>query len=285
MRVRSDSPSATGRVVVRANGETILEDTLTAGGAITFTGPDTGWVRAKLVDVEMPDAAGALCDPLDDQSIPFADEPLATTYCDNQLLVNGLTSPIYVEAVPTTLTVSVPATVHTTEALTACALLTSTEGALEGRQVTLTLGAAEVSATTSADGIACADLAVDRDPGPATATAVFDGDDRYAPSLGTATTEVVAEPTMLDFVSTGWRGASVDVTVRLAEHDGVPLAGQTVTITTGEVTTTVATDAAGEASTTMQVRGSGAEVTVTATFAGTARLEPASASRTLDRGR
>jgi hypothetical protein len=86
MRVRSLSPLATGLVRVRGNGDTIVDDEpLVPGGEVTFTAPaGDGWVRAVLRQVVAPAALADQCTAL-----------AMTSYCRNQLVVSGLTSPIY----------------------------------------------------------------------------------------------------------------------------------------------------------------------------------------------
>jgi hypothetical protein len=86
MRVRSLSPLATGLVRIRANSTTIVDDQpLTPGGEVRFTAPASeGWVRASLRQVVAPA-------PLAEQCTALA----LTSYCRNQLVVSGLTSPIY----------------------------------------------------------------------------------------------------------------------------------------------------------------------------------------------
>jgi len=276
MRVRSASPAATGTVVVRAKGQTIVEGAMLAGGSITFTGPEAGWVRAKLVSLSMPDDTAPLCDPLDGT-------PLDSSYCHNQVHVAGLTSPIYVDAVPTILTVAAPLSVHTTDTAQVCAWLTAVDGSVADRELTLELGSQSDVVRTATDGSACADLLVDVDPGLVTVKASFSGDGRYGASTGTTTTNVTAEPTVLSFPSATWHGNTVSVTVSLREHDDVPIAGQSVTVTAGKSSVAVITDTDGLA--TAEIRGpvSGSQATVTATFSGTVRLEPATTSVTLDR--
>lgn len=103
MRVRAASPSAVGLVQVRANGETIVHDELLApGAAITFEAPDAeGWVRASLQVLTAPGELDPACDLL-------TGTPVATSYCRNQLVVASLTSPLYVERVPTVLAYTGP---------------------------------------------------------------------------------------------------------------------------------------------------------------------------------
>jgi len=273
MRVRSASPSSSGTVEVRANGETILEATMLAGQTIEFTGPDQGWVRAKLVTLAAPAEAAALCDPLDDT-------PLDTSYCDNQLLVLGLTSPIYVERVATGLSLSAPSSVHTTDPAPVCALLTAVDGNLAGRQVTINFDGADVTTTTSSDGVACASFHVDGDPtDAAVATAAFAGDGRYAPSSATTSVRITAEPTVLAFpVVPTWQANLLTVTVHLVEHDGVPIVGRQVAVTAGWGSATATTDVNGRATAVVKVIGTGSSVTVTATFDGTTRMEATTSS-------
>ncbi len=90
MRVRSANGVQAGIVRVRANGRTIVDTpTLALGSGVRFRAPaDPGWVRATMLVLPPPTGLGALCTALDGT-------PLATTYCRNQLIVSGLTSPIY----------------------------------------------------------------------------------------------------------------------------------------------------------------------------------------------
>jgi hypothetical protein len=96
---------------------------------------------------------------------------------------------------------------------------------------------------------------------------------------------VTAEPTVLSIPSATWRGNTVSVTVSLREHDDVPIAGQSVTVAVGQSSVAVITDTDGLA--TAELRGPvhGSQATVTATFSGTVRLEPATTSVTMDRAR
>ena len=89
MRVRSGSPAATGVVRVRANGATLLEESLPAGGEVTFEAPVApGWVRATLrAPVSNSDTAPG-CEP--------SEASISLCAYDQSML--GMTSPIYLAA-------------------------------------------------------------------------------------------------------------------------------------------------------------------------------------------
>ncbi len=281
MRVRSASASAVGLVQVRANGETIVDGTpLAPGAAVTFDAPDAeGWVRASLQVLTAPAELDPACDL-------FTGTPVATSYCRNQLVVAGLTSPVYVERVPSSLVLDVEPVVHATDSTELCALLTSPEGPLAGREVRLSLGSLSVIAQTGAGGAACATVAVDLDPGPAIATASFAGDQRYSPSSANAPVTVVPEPTALTYTGpTHASGTVVVVGARLTERDGVPLAGRTVTFTIpGKSSVSLVTDATGIAAGVLTVISHGKQATVVVTYAGESRRAPTTVSATITWG-
>ncbi|MFL5846833.1 MAG: CehA/McbA family metallohydrolase [Solirubrobacteraceae bacterium] len=90
MRVRSQSAPASGLVTVRANGlDLVHEAVLRPGGAIVFSAPATGWMRARLHAVGsaaagLPGCAHEL----------GGNEKASTCAYDHTLL--GMTSPAYV---------------------------------------------------------------------------------------------------------------------------------------------------------------------------------------------
>jgi len=89
MRVRSGSPTATGVVRVRANGATLLEESLPAGGEVNFEAPATpGWVRATLRAPVSESETAPGCEP--------SEASISLCAYDQSML--GMTSPIYLAA-------------------------------------------------------------------------------------------------------------------------------------------------------------------------------------------
>jgi hypothetical protein len=92
MRVRATSARDDSRVVVRANGRTVVDgDLLAPGGTIPFTLAEPGWVYAQLYVEDGATARRQACDPF------VADQ---TSYCRDKVAVLAMTSAMYV-ATPT----------------------------------------------------------------------------------------------------------------------------------------------------------------------------------------
>ena len=86
MRVRSGSPTATGVVRIRANGNTLLEESLPAGGEVTFEAPaGPGWVRATLRAPVSESETAPGCEPSE----------ASVSLCAYDQSMLGMTSPIY----------------------------------------------------------------------------------------------------------------------------------------------------------------------------------------------
>lgn len=98
LRVRSQSPSATGLVTVRANGQTLVDrEPLAPGGAVTVRAPaKRGWARATLMAPAA--AAGADQAPTcrEESYGPVATGGQSLSTCAYDALMLGMTSPLYV---------------------------------------------------------------------------------------------------------------------------------------------------------------------------------------------
>jgi hypothetical protein len=187
-RVRTENalPGSVLRVVTEA-GHT--ETTLT-GATHEFDSPARTFVR---VEVRVPDALSqrtATCDPLA-RSLEerFGEE---FTYCRNRLVVQALTSPVYVrepaaERAATTLTWTGDTAARGGSAELAARLATATGTPVAGREVTFETANGTYVAATGADGVARVTGAFPDHGRRQPVAASFAGDAAYLPSRVTAT--------------------------------------------------------------------------------------------------
>jgi len=185
----------------------------------------------------------------------------------------------------TELTLSAPASAPATDAVELVANLTAAGQGIAGQTVAFKVGQLSTSAVTDAAGVARASLPLDLDAGSYPVTAVFTGQGDYLPSSTSRVLEVVRDATSLVYTGqTAAKGDTVDVSAVLTEDAGVPMSGQVVVFTVGNVTASAVTDANGRASTTVVVPDHGRSQPVTARFAETARHAAGSADATVTWG-
>jgi hypothetical protein len=186
-RFRVRTENALPASILRIVTEDGFSETTLTGAAYEFDSPARTFVR---VEVRAPDAAAqrvAACDPLARQlEERFGEE---FTYCRNRLVMEALSSPIYVRAArsATTLAYTGPTTVRGSEVELAARLTTATGTPLPGRPLTFTTGSGDHTATTGGDGVARL-VGTFPDHGRRQPVAVaFAGDPAYEPAETRAT--------------------------------------------------------------------------------------------------
>jgi hypothetical protein len=185
-RVRTENvlPGSVLRVVTEAGA---TETTLT-GAAYEFDSPARTYVR---VEVRAPDAQAprtTACDPVARELEKHFGEEF--TYCRNALVMQALSSPVYVRApapqAPTALTYT-GATAARGATHDLAARLTTRDGApLAGEPVTFTTSTATYAATTGADGVARVTAGFPDHGRSQAVGAAYGGDAAYLPSSTTA---------------------------------------------------------------------------------------------------
>lgn len=106
-----------------------------------------------------------------------------------------------------------------TDHTTLAATLTDDAGnALQGREVTISLGGRDVATTTGADGAARADFILDSSPGSYEATASFGGDSFYLPAAASSPFAIDKEDTLTTLTVSG-KGKKRTATARLFDAD------------------------------------------------------------------
>jgi hypothetical protein len=136
------------------------------------------------------------------------------------------------------------------DAATLSARLTdSTGAALEGKDVTLTVGSDSCAATTDDSGDAACSVTLNTLPGPATVTALFDGSPTLPGTSASHAFTVTARPTITTASDvTAPAGGDADLSSTLIDQEtGAPISGKTVTLTVGPDTCSGATDPTGVA--------------------------------------
>ena len=204
----------------------------------------------------------------------------ATFGGDGQLLSSSDSHSFAIARQATTLTYTGATSADYNDATTLSATLLDASGnGLTGESVVLTLGSLTCSATTGIGGIAtCTVAQVTLAPGSYTVTASFAGDATYLPAPdATASFQVRRETTASTVAAVNAVAAgSVQLRGTLFE-DGLPLAGQTVTLSLGSTTCSAVTNASGIAACSVVATTLGPAV-VSISFAGNTNYVGSSAT-------
>jgi hypothetical protein len=245
-----------------------------AGRTVTFT---VGTQTCSAVSGSNGIATCALVDQQDVGSPGVA----VSVAQDLTTAAKSVQAPFSVTPQPTTLTTSY--TAGTTQATLSATLLGDLGSGVASQTVTLTLGGETCTATTGADGKgSCTVPAI-----TGTASATLDGSfagsangDYLASSAATKTVQLVVDTTLTyTGDTTATYGGPTTLSATLAQADGAPLAGRTVTFTLGSQTCTGTTDASGHVTCTIaNVTQDAGTTAVVASYAGDAATNPASVS-------
>jgi hypothetical protein len=162
-----------------------------------------------------------------------------------------------------------PSSGQITDPIEVEATLTSEGQPLADREILFKLGSASAVTATGSDGVARATITPAAPAGPADLIATFSEEDSFAGSTDTAAFDVAREGTVLTYEgATRATGENVLVAARLLEDDGPAIAGAPVTFEVNGTSTTVPTDDAGRAATTVAVPDHGRSQQVVVTYPG-----------------
>lgn len=175
---------------------------------------------------------------------------------------------------PTSLDLTLPASVAATDDATLTARLASTDGPISGRRVDFLVGTRSLTSSTDTNGVASVVVPMDVDAGSVAVHASFPGDEKFAPSAATGELLVTHKPTSI--VSTGptrMYGEDVVVSGMLLNADGDGLAGESVRLAVGQIAIVVTTEGDGAFGGVVRVPSHGREQEVAIVFEGTQRFE------------
>ena len=133
--------------------------------------------------------------------------------------------------------------------VTLSATLKAGSTALSGQTVVLKVGTQSCTATTNSSGSASCQVTLNQPAGSVPLTATFAGTSKYLPTGATGTFTIQKASSGLEITTGSCNAKTPQVSAKLEDDNGRPLAGRTVTFTVGSVTTTATTNSSGVATT------------------------------------